>query len=1120
VCLVVTLLPTQGAVALRQAQTWIGWADVDGNGVPEAYGVDWDGDGEIDEWWFDDDQDGVIDRVEVDNTHGDTSRSARGKPGMRVRRTPLAGGGNQIAVDWDGGGRFDEVWWDFTGDGTVEDTDTFETESKVVDNTKSTRFRGVFVGVKNGLRYPEKDVDDIAGRLADHGASWDASDQAKLKGDAATPHAIKAAIDAAKADSKPGDEFIFYFSGHGGGWNKKKGAMGGGFVDADGDETANSVPESSFGRFSGSGIATPAAGTENYRSYDLDGDGNTDTLVVKDEHGNVWVERKNASPPPEWIVAGRDADGDGDVDGDDGGVDMNGDGDKNDRVGIDDTILVAGRVQISDDTLATWLSGFPESVTIVVILDACHSGSFVNDLQRVKDKNGRPLRPGHLEVVAACAWDEVAVERSISNGVLTQAILDALTPLPPSVTGGHATSLADHLGNRDDRTTTAELAEWAGASAVTYLNRDEDGDGRRNEDGLDCVMGFEGPTHVRTEPSSGAVGESGSHWPNHDPVDDDGDLEFDEDEEPPVTSFFDVYCDPRFGGLGSERSLSWLSGDTAFDLSGMAPGIRVTGDVPLAPGTVSAPGPTVRCAIQEVPASYRPVPLTESGPMEYGSAVYEVLLSRVVQAPGLDEVTAATVPVMSREPTGSAGLPGTRVTIRARDGVPVELCFPAVWMPEMGRWERILEREFDPVARTVEFSPPHFSRFALVYLGPPTPVIDPPPLAPSRILSSADGSQVHVAWSNPTDPDFSATRVLRSALGPAAAPGSAGQTLVYEGTAPSVTESLPVGTYHFTAFARDFGGSWSTGVVTSVSVLATNRAPLARDDSATVSAGETLAVDPPGVLGNDSDPDGDSLVATLAASAAHGSIALSADGGYIYRPHEGFAGMDAFVYLAGDGTTWSAPATVTIEVRALEPTPTITMRTSASKTLTYGQSYTFRGRVVSGTTGLAGVFVDIEASSNGVDFVSARLTTTAPDGSFVAAFRPNRKVWLRAIHPGDGRYAPSMSSVAVVAVKARVGTPAGPTRAIRGRRVTYAGSLAPRHAAGTYPVRIVRQRLVGRTWRSEGYVSARVRDSGSISRYSRTMTFPRTGRWRLRAYHADARHTAAYSPRYLYVNVR
>ncbi|MDH4140501.1 MAG: hypothetical protein OEV43_08010, partial [Coriobacteriia bacterium] len=144
--MIATLLPGFASAA-RDNQTIVAWVDGDSDGTPELFGVDWDGDGLVDEWWYDDDDDGVIDRVETANTGGDTSRSPRGKPGMRVKVTPLRGGGSQVAPDWDGDGRYDEVWWDMDGDGTVDDTDIFKTESKIVDNTKATRFRGVFVGV-------------------------------------------------------------------------------------------------------------------------------------------------------------------------------------------------------------------------------------------------------------------------------------------------------------------------------------------------------------------------------------------------------------------------------------------------------------------------------------------------------------------------------------------------------------------------------------------------------------------------------------------------------------------------------------------------------------------------------------------------------------------------------------------------------------------------------------------------------------------------------------------------------------------------------------------------------------------------------------------------------------
>nr|MDA3936249.1 caspase family protein [Actinomycetota bacterium] len=557
--MVVALTPIT-AVAVRQGKTTITPIDNDQNGTPDAYEIDWDGDGKSDEEWSDPDEDGVIDTVAWSD-YGDASRSPRGRVGMRVKVVGLSDGGQMVAIDWDGNGRYDEVWWDFDGDGSVDDTDIYETESKVVDNTKATRFRGVFVGVENGLDYPEKDVDDLTGRLAEYGASWDSADMNKLKGDAATPAAIGGAINAAKADSKPGDEFLFYFAGHGGGYDKDDG-LSGGRIDTNGDETAIRIPESEFGRFDGSALTTPPAGMINYHSHDLDGDGTEDARTVRKSDGTLQVWTRNATAPPRWRGGGTDTDGDGDVDKDDGGVDMNGDGDKNDTVGVDDTILVAGKQKVTDDQLTQWLSGFPESVTIVVIIDACFSGSFVPDLaNNLRDSAGKPLRPGHLEVITAAPADEPALEMPVSNGVLTQGLLNALTRLPASVTGGHDTSVADYIGNQDDRTTTRELFTWAGPSAVTYSNLNNDGDAARTEDGTVHQVGLPTSTVADDSLEGEPAAVDDTLGVTHLRVDDDEDGSIDEDPPPMVDSFFDVYYDPDFLGLPTPTFKTAFSGD-------------------------------------------------------------------------------------------------------------------------------------------------------------------------------------------------------------------------------------------------------------------------------------------------------------------------------------------------------------------------------------------------------------------------------------------------------------------------------------------------------------------------------------------------------------------------------
>src|SRR4029450_7932963 len=71
----------------------------------------------------------------------------------------------------------------------------------------------------------------------------------------------------------------------------------------------------------------------------------------------------------------------------------------------------------------------------------------------------------------------------------------------------------------------------------------------------------------------------------------------------------------------------------------------------------------------------------------------------------------------------------------------------------------------------------------------------------------------------------------------------------------------------------------------------------------------------PGLLNNDSDPNGDTLTAVLEAGPAHGKLNYwGGDGEFLYKPDPGFTGTDSFTYHASDGALDSNVATVTIKV--------------------------------------------------------------------------------------------------------------------------------------------------------------------------------------------------------------
>jgi subtilisin family serine protease/putative cell wall-binding protein len=79
-----------------------------------------------------------------------------------------------------------------------------------------------------------------------------------------------------------------------------------------------------------------------------------------------------------------------------------------------------------------------------------------------------------------------------------------------------------------------------------------------------------------------------------------------------------------------------------------------------------------------------------------------------------------------------------------------------------------------------------------------------------------------------------------------------------------------------------------------------------------------------GVLGNDTDADGDPLTAELATGPAHGVLELAASGAATYTPDANWSGTDAFTYRAFDGDLYSQPATVTITVTPVNDAPSFT----------------------------------------------------------------------------------------------------------------------------------------------------------------------------------------------------
>jgi hypothetical protein len=137
----------------------------------------------------------------------------------------------------------------------------------------------------------------------------------------------------------------------------------------------------------------------------------------------------------------------------------------------------------------------------------------------------------------------------------------------------------------------------------------------------------------------------------------------------------------------------------------------------------------------------------------------------------------------------------------------------------------------------------------------------------------------------------------------------------------------------------------STGLVVEVliTVIADprdpgpNSPPIGVDDAFEVVEGTTLSIPVPGVLANDSDPDGDAISVPSASSPANGSLSMQQVGSFQYTPDPGFTGVDSFRYAVEDdqGNTTGVAIDVVITVTGSpEPTTTIAATTTSTTATT------------------------------------------------------------------------------------------------------------------------------------------------------------------------------------------
>lgn len=189
--------------------------------------------------------------------------------------------------------------------------------------------------------------------------------------------------------------------------------------------------------------------------------------------------------------------------------------------------------------------------------------------------------------------------------------------------------------------------------------------------------------------------------------------------------------------------------------------------------------------------------------------------------------------------------------------------------------------------------------------GAPTAVGDSYSTNENNTLSAVDPRL------NDTDPDGDALTI--SSAGPAShgtVSINAGQTITYSPAAGySGTDSFP--------YSIGDGNNHTASATVTVTVV--NRPPKAVSDNIATNFNTAKQFNP---LGNDGDPDGDTLSVTAIASApSHGTAVRNSGTQVAYTPTAGYSGADSFTYAVSDGHGNTAAGTVNVAVSSQNQAP-------------------------------------------------------------------------------------------------------------------------------------------------------------------------------------------------------
>ena len=156
----------------------------------------------------------------------------------------------------------------------------------------------------------------------------------------------------------------------------------------------------------------------------------------------------------------------------------------------------------------------------------------------------------------------------------------------------------------------------------------------------------------------------------------------------------------------------------------------------------------------------------------------------------------------------------------------------------------------------------------------------------------------------------------------------------------------------FTFRVSDADITGPTGQTFDITVSATNLPPTARDTTIATNEDTVAVGTAPGILGNDSDPDGDALSVSGVNGGSGGNVGsqitlssgalltVRGNGSYEYDPNDQFENLqdgetasDSFTYRASDGNGGSDQATVSVTIDGANEVPSVTLDAPAPGTV-------------------------------------------------------------------------------------------------------------------------------------------------------------------------------------------